>query len=66
MNFVIPEIVKLQISNKFSPLGYDKQLRMMQNSDIHNYIIDEICLNQYGEYIFAVVTDPIKSSLYVL
>lgn len=31
-----------------------------------NYVIDMIWTNKYGQYIFAVVTDPSKKSLFVL
>lgn len=65
VDFPIPEVAKLQMSNQFRSIP-EEQLRMMQNPNMPNYIIDKIWLNQYGEYIFAVVTDPTKSSLYVL
>lgn len=65
VDFPIPEVAKLQMSNQFKSIP-EEELRMMQNPNMANYVIDKIWFNQYGEYIFAVVTDPTKSSLYVL
>lgn len=34
--------------------------------NVPNYVVDKIFCNCHGDYIFAVVTDPTYSSLYVL
>lgn len=61
VDFPIPETVKLLNSGQFnSPES------SIFKSNEPNYVIDRLWLNMYGEYIFAVVTDPSKQSLYVL
>lgn len=59
VDFPIPEVFKLQMSQEFTQ-------PFINSMPGPNYIIDAIWLNKYGEYIFAVVTDPLKQSLYVL
>lgn len=60
VDFPIPEVAKLQLSQEFKPpSGYLDQSGP-------NYVVDMIWTNYCGEYIFAVVTDPTKQSLYLL
>lgn len=60
VDFAMPEVDKLTSSgefNKFMP---------MSNENEANYVIDRIWTNCYGEYIFAVVTDLRRESMYIL
>ena len=64
VNFSVSEIIRLQQSGKVqSPNKADRQ---SMQSDAANYVVDMIWTNQHGDYIFAVVTDPDRKSLYVL
>jgi apolipoprotein D and lipocalin family protein len=60
VDFDIKEIKNVVNSGQFQQ--YQKGLP----DNVSNYVIDKIWLNQYGEYIFAIVTDATKSSLYLL
>lgn len=60
VDFEQPEINKLQQSGQF------EVPKFKTNSSEPNYIIDHLWLDSNGEYIFAVVTDLNKNSLYVL
>lgn len=60
VDFEQPEINKLQQSGQF------EVPKFKTNSSEPNYIIDHLWLNRNNEYIFAVVTDLNKNSLYVL
>lgn len=73
VDFPLPEISKLTQSGEFvSPFpGNPKQgsppfSEMMLDPNQPNYVIDRIWTNCHGQYIFAVVTDPQRQSLYVL
>lgn len=59
VDFPIPEVVKLQKSGQFSGSS-------ARDITGPNYVVDKIWTNNCNEYIFAVVTDPSKQSLYVL
>lgn len=60
VDFPMPEVAKLQSSGEFNlPMN-------MLPSDEPNYVIDKIWYNIHDEYVFAVVTDPRRESLYVL
>lgn len=61
VDFPMPEVDKLVESQQFVPPQYGN----FQGGPI-NYVIDRIWTNCYGDYIFAVVTDPERDSLYVL
>lgn len=60
VDFAPKEVGKLVQSGQF------KQFQGMMDQNAPNYVIDKIWTNAYGQYIFAVVTDPAKQSLYVL
>lgn len=60
VDFPNAEIDKLINSGEFK--SYQQGL----DRGLPNYVIDRIWINAYGEYIFAVVTDLTKQSLYVL
>lgn len=61
VDFSPEEVTKLYQSGEFNKY---------QNATISvghpNYVIDKLWYNTYGEYVFAVVTDPERKSLYVL
>ncbi len=60
VDFPMPEVQKLQMSSEFgAPSNF-------LPSNEPNYIIDKIWANEKGEYMFAVVTDLYKQSLYLL
>lgn len=54
------EVEKLQETGEF------KQFQGELDINAPNYIVDIVFTNVYGQYIFAVVTDSTKQSLYVL
>jgi len=60
VDFPMAEVNKLTSTNQFT-LPHD-----YKNNDEPNYIIDYIWINHKGQYIFSVVTDLNKQSLYVL
>lgn len=80
VDFPMPEIGKLQMSNEFNMGSIMSENGTKLNTPrepkalpvegaqllLPNYVIDKIWYNQCGEYIFAIVTDPLKQSLYVL
>ena len=43
-------------------------VKFQQNLDCNqpNYIVEKLWLNCYGQYVFAVVTDPSRQSFYLL
>jgi len=59
VDFAPPEVSKLVDSKQFKP----EQFKMDMGP---NYVIDKIFTNKNGDYVFAVVTDHKKESLYVL
>lgn len=59
VDFKMPEITKLQKTSQFKPVKN-------MNTNEPNYVIDKIWLNQKGEYMYVVVTDLHKQSLYIL
>lgn len=59
VDFEQPEIDKLKKSGQFN-------VKNIPKNDEPNYIIDHLWLNSEDEYIFAVVTDLHKESLYIL
>jgi apolipoprotein D and lipocalin family protein len=62
VDFPPPEIAKLVQSGEFTgPMP-----ALIQDPTQPNYVVDRIWTNCHGEYIFAVVTDPQRQSLYVL
>jgi lipocalin len=65
VDFSMPEVAKLTQSGEFNKLPPDVVKSFMQTNQ-PNYVIDKIWTNCYGQYIFAVVTDPAKQSLYIL
>lgn len=60
VDFPIPEVAKLISSSEFIAPTFE------YNKNEPNYVIDRIWTNIYGEYVFAVVTDPSRKTLYVL
>ena len=60
VDFPGEEVIKLQQSGQFK--SYQTEL----NKNEPNYVVDKIWTNNFGEYVFAVVTDKHKQSLYVL
>ena len=62
VDFPIPEVAKLEQSKQFN-VGLNN---FDQRSDGPNYVIEKIWTNCYGQYIFAIVTDPQHDSLYIL
>lgn len=59
VNFPISEVMKLGQSGEFQ--NFKPKI-----SNLPNYVVDRVWTNKYGEYIFAVVTDTLQQSLYVL
>lgn len=59
VDFAPQEVDKLTMSQEFTA-------SMKENNSGPNYVIDKIWMNQFGDYIFAVVTDPKRDSLFVL
>lgn len=60
VDFTPQEKANLAFSN-----GYNIDISSFVNQD-PNYIIDKLYVNEYGDYIFAIVTDSDKKTLYVL
>jgi lipocalin len=58
VQFSMPEVAKLAMSGEFQP----PQIQ----STGPNYVIDHLWTDDHGGYIFAIVTDSQKNSLYVL
>lgn len=64
VDFPMPEVAKLQASGQFikgPPTG-----TQFSNPNFANYVIEKIWANKRGDYLFAVVTDEKRESLYVL
>ncbi len=61
VDFSMSEVNKLINTKEFNINNVN-----INNINNANYVIDRLWLNQYGEYIFAVVTDEDRQSLYVL
>lgn len=59
VDFPMPEVEKLQNLN-FKPSNINK------DPNYSNYIVANLWLNQYKQYIFAIVTDEDYNSLYIL
>lgn len=71
VDFPIPDINNLKQSTQFNiPSSKGNQQRSLpfggDQRSLPNYVIEKIWTNCYGQYIFAVVTDPQHESLYVL
>jgi lipocalin len=66
VNFPLPEVEKLVATHQFVKPSETQKFKMMCEKDCPNYVIDRIWTNKYGEYVYAVVTDPYKQSLYLL
>jgi len=67
--FPMPEVVKLETSGQFKKSPFDtSQIDNVSTKDSKypNYVVDRIFVNRYGEYVFAIVTDFTRASLYVL
>lgn len=64
VDFAPPEVERLEVSQEFKPPM--DMAEIIGDPSQPNYVIDKIWLNQYGEYIFAVVTNPERDALYVL
>lgn len=60
VDFIPSEIKNVINSGQFQQ--YQKGIDINQA----NYVIDKIWLNCHGEYVFAIVTDSNKNSLYLL
>lgn len=65
VDFPMNEIQKLQKSREFN-MDMSMINKFMLSPNLPNYVIDKIWYNNHGEYMFAVVTDPSRQSLYVL
>ena len=66
IDFSQGEINNLTKSGEFiAPNRFNNQSNVNDKSQA-NYVIDQLWSNVYGHYIYAVVTDPKKESLYVL
>lgn len=63
VDFPRPEVSKLQQSGEFKMWSKISQ-ELTQNEP--NYVVDMIWTNKFGDYVFAVVTDSRRESLYVL
>lgn len=61
VDFPISEINKLMLSQQFKP--YQPSLTSTLGP---NYVIDRLWINDDGDYVFAVITDPLHQSLYLL
>lgn len=61
VDFPIPEVQKLNNTGQFGITNMD-----LINRNTPNYIIDNLWINCKGYYVFAVVTDLNKNSLFVL
>lgn len=62
---ISPEMVRNFMTN------YEVSTLLTPTADLRsntgpNYVIDRIWTNCYGQYVFAVVTDPARQSLYIL
>ena len=67
VDFSQGEIDKLTKSSQFmSPEQFNKGSINMEDKSQPNYVIDNIWVNNYDCYMYAVVTDSKKQSLYVL
>jgi len=66
VDFPTDEINKLIEGNQFAAPSELEKFKYMCNTNVPNYVIDRIWTNKYGEYIYAVVTDQYKQSLYLL
>lgn len=60
VDFDIKEIANLVNTGQFN------QYQQLSNDDEPNYVIDKIWTNKYDEYVFAIVTDNKRNSLYLL
>ena len=58
VQFSMPEVSKLAMSGEFKPPSFEMVTP--------NYVIDRLWTDVHGNYVFAVVTDAKKQSLYVL
>jgi lipocalin len=67
VDFPMSEISKLTQSGEYKSIqsGEFNPGNMKKSNNI-NYVIDHLWVDQHGKYLFAVVTDPAKHSLYVL
>jgi lipocalin len=63
VDFPVSETIKLTNSQEFKT---PENVGSLNNSCQPNYVIDKIWVNMYGEYIFAIITDLNRQSLYVL
>jgi lipocalin len=63
VDFNMDEVKKLASSGQFT---FDPNMIPRMDPNMPNYVIDCIWTNKCGEYIFAVVTDCNRNSLYVL
>jgi len=61
VNFAPKEIASLQQSGEFIHLDHPIDI-----TPHINYVVEKLWTNQFGEYIFAVVTDDKHDSLYLL
>lgn len=62
VDFAPQEVSKLALTQEFNPSVAD----LMMDRSKPNYVINKLWLNAQGDYIYAVVTDPKKETLYVL
>jgi apolipoprotein D and lipocalin family protein len=60
VDFPMPEVAKLATSGEFKGGVVDT------NPNSPNYIIEKIWVDAHDQYLFVVVTDPSRQSLYVL
>ena len=58
VQFSMPEVSKLAMSGEFLPSNITNMGP--------NYVIDRLWTDDHGNYIFAIVTDSTRNSLYVL
>lgn len=64
VDFPDAEINRLIASGEFN---LDSgEISSFLNQALPNYVIKKIWINKYGEYLFSVITDPTKQTLYVL
>ena len=67
VDFSQSEVNNLTRSSQFmTPEQFNKGPMNMDGKSQPNYVIDNIWVNNYGCYMYAVVTDSKKQSLYVL
>lgn len=67
VDFDMSQVKSLMASGEGRPSGMNNEMMSMyMNPNYPNYVIDKLWTDEHGNYLFAVVTDPRRESLYVL